>query len=422
MSIHLLEPSNLLEPLDLTDEHLSKVHSARNSDRGGPPSVPRRSARQAMPRTVGHGRRSPFKSTLIVGGAVVCLATGTLLARTIPLGVLKPAQSVENAARVSTPPASTAALSNHDPAQTTSNEPAPGSSPPPAAEKGGEVQGGATLRRRTSKGWTDPVPAGNKAAPESLRDASALTSAPPAPIGIQPGTAVQPQATQPAPPVANAPDSQRTGARGSEPKQEFPRNSRRSAHRGKASQQFSSDDEGATARTSRSARRSRPAPDETIGRAADRAGDEDGRMTSRALRENERGGDGVFWTDRTRDRASFETWRPEERMDESAFGRVPREGRVVRQRKHRDEWRTGVPARERRPVMSIHLHLAETIGSAAGDGGEPVPFQPTPWPSAPWLPLQPSSRTPISEKLERAKRTPGVPGRRTRRAPGSASR
>jgi hypothetical protein len=352
MSIHLLEPSNLLEPLDFTDEHLSEV-SAGNFDRAGPPSVPRRSARKAMPRAVGHGRQSPFKSTLIVGGAVVCFATGTLLARTIPLGVLKPSQSVDTAARVSTPPASTAAVSNHDPAQTTSNEPAPGSSPPPAAEKRGGVQGGATLRRRTSKGWTDPVPAGNKAAPESLPDASAVTSAPPAPTGIQPGTAVPLQATHPAPPVANAPDSQRTGARGSEPKQESPRNSGRSAHRVKAGQQFTSDDEGATARTSRSARRSRPAPDETIGRAADRAGHEDGPMTSRASRENERGGDGVFWTNRTRDRASYGgTWRREERADESLSGRVPREGRVVREREYRDEWRTGVPARERRPVMS----------------------------------------------------------------------
>jgi len=350
MSVHLLEPSNLLEPLDLTDEHLSEVHSAGNSDRGGPPGFPRRSARKAMPRTVGHGRRSPFKSTLIVGGAVVCLATGTLLARTIPLGVLKPLQSVESAAPVSTPPASTAAVSHHDPAQTTSNEPAQGSSPPPAAEKGGEVQGGTTLRRRTSRGWTDPVPAGNKGAPESVPAASALTSAPPAPIGIQSGTTVQPQTP---PPVANAPDSQRTGARASEPKQESPRNSRRSAHRFKAGQQFTRDDEGATTRTSRSPRRSRPGPDETNGWAAERAGHEDGRMTSRASRENERGGDGVFWTDRTHDRGSFGgTWRREERGDESALGRVPREGKVDREREHRDEWRTGVPARERRPVMS----------------------------------------------------------------------
>src|SRR5262245_44855383 len=103
--VQQLEPSNLLEPLDLSDEHVSGVDSSSRSDHHGAPARTFRPARASapMPRPTERGHRGPSKSALIIAGAVVCFAAGAMLTRALPTGVVKPSQTVGSATRESAP-------------------------------------------------------------------------------------------------------------------------------------------------------------------------------------------------------------------------------------------------------------------------------------------------------------------------------
>jgi hypothetical protein len=75
----LLEPSNLLEPLDLTVQQTGFAKSSPRVETGAGGQRP--SARQTvgLPRPSGSEQRSSFKRILMVAGAVACFGAGTLL-------------------------------------------------------------------------------------------------------------------------------------------------------------------------------------------------------------------------------------------------------------------------------------------------------------------------------------------------------
>src|SRR5947209_7778952 len=158
--IHQLEPSNLLEPLDLMDAHSDDANSTAGSDRDRPsPAASRTSAREAMPRS-DRQRGGLLKPALIVGCAALSFAAGALLSRTLPLDIVTSSGTVGSATRVSAPPAPNPVESHQSKlAQMKADEPGPPleSSSPPAAEKPSEPEI-AALPGATRGRWTDPVP------------------------------------------------------------------------------------------------------------------------------------------------------------------------------------------------------------------------------------------------------------------------
>jgi hypothetical protein len=114
----LLEPSNLLEPLDLTEQQLDFVYPLtrpqkdENSQKGFAPTI----AGAPVLRASESQRRSPLKSVLIVAGAVACFGAGTVFPQVHSLtrGDLGPESTVGSASR------SSSAI-----AETKSDEPSP---------------------------------------------------------------------------------------------------------------------------------------------------------------------------------------------------------------------------------------------------------------------------------------------------------
>jgi hypothetical protein len=99
----LLEPSNLLEPLDLTKQRLDCVYPLNrpqkdeNSQRG----FARTTAGAPVLRASKSQRRSPLKSVLIVAGAVACFGAGTVFPQlhSLTRGDLGPESTVESASQ-----------------------------------------------------------------------------------------------------------------------------------------------------------------------------------------------------------------------------------------------------------------------------------------------------------------------------------
>jgi hypothetical protein len=118
--ILLLEPSNLLEPLDLADRHVDPASPSAQSDpnMSSPAGIARaQSAAAAIRRDATRGsqpigRRSAserdgrwrLKSALLVAGALACVATGTALPQLPELmfGDAKPAQQTTKSAQQTT--------------------------------------------------------------------------------------------------------------------------------------------------------------------------------------------------------------------------------------------------------------------------------------------------------------------------------
>jgi hypothetical protein len=123
----MLEPSNLLEPLDLTEQQLDFVYpltrpqKKENSQKG----FARTTAGSPVLRAIESQRRSLLKSVLIVTGAIACFGAGTLLPQlhSFTRGDLGPESIVGSASKPSSPIAEVATKSDEArPVESTSTE------------------------------------------------------------------------------------------------------------------------------------------------------------------------------------------------------------------------------------------------------------------------------------------------------------
>jgi hypothetical protein len=106
-SPQLLEPSNLLEPLDLTEQQLDFVYSSTRpqNDENSQKRFPATTANAPVLRASEGRRRSPLTSFLIVAGAVACFGAGTVLSQLYSLtrGDLGPGSIIGSASQPSSP-------------------------------------------------------------------------------------------------------------------------------------------------------------------------------------------------------------------------------------------------------------------------------------------------------------------------------
>jgi hypothetical protein len=317
-SIHQLEPSNLLEPLDFADQHVNPELGARLD----PGAASRRStipAESAKP----SGRRIsswPFRAALILAGAVACFGAGAAvshLATVTSVAGLKLSRTDASAIPPSAPVAPTRleqtkpaeakpaeAKLNETASETASTEPSHGAGPAAnaAASTGGASPAG------TPRQWTDPVPA--------TRDAALEPSGPP--IAAKP-----PGVT----------DSRRGDTRAYgrvDDRSQASRESRRAARRGTADQQPA--DGNAPSANYSERRRDRDSKRASIWRDRydDRTRGDDRDGVDKALRED---GRATGWESRADERELSRSPREEGRTT----GRGPREDERVTGRSPRDE-------------------------------------------------------------------------------------
>lgn len=100
--IHLLEPANLLAPLDLGEHDVGYVSPSLGVDRGTSRTVSTRRPVIAAPAAaVGRSDRWVLKSALIVAGAIACFAAGVALPQLTSIGSvgLDALQTTRNAIR-----------------------------------------------------------------------------------------------------------------------------------------------------------------------------------------------------------------------------------------------------------------------------------------------------------------------------------
>src|SRR5438046_2653773 len=104
--IHLLEPSNLLEPFHLRDCHDDLANwSARFLGDEGPPKGRTRAGRTSGSVRIGRDRRSPMRALLIVGVAVACFGAGAPLPQVRNLASGDSAWLAESVRRLADPDA-----------------------------------------------------------------------------------------------------------------------------------------------------------------------------------------------------------------------------------------------------------------------------------------------------------------------------
>jgi hypothetical protein len=312
-SIHQLEPSNLLEPINFAEQSLSPVASGTGLEPGG---SSRRSAilreRVQPPR---RGMSRSLKSALIVAGAVACFGAGAALSHrsTFTSAGLKLSQM--DASAIQRPgPVAPARLDQAKPAEPKSNETASsesGQGAGPGGNAAASTEGASPTGM--ARQWTDPVPAAKDAPPDSSGRGAPSTAGTPAPnVPKPPTTDLRRSDTRT---YGRVEDSARSS-----------RDSRRAARRPMADQQ-PADVNAPTANYSdrRRDRDSKRASNGRRDRYADRnRGDdrnvvelrEDGRMMGRESHEEDR--QSSRWV---RDEGRITGRRVEER----AFGRVPRE-------------------------------------------------------------------------------------------------
>jgi len=281
--VHQLEPSNLLEPLDLAEQPAESIRRLAYPDYGtSKPAATPAMPRERVPPPVGRTRRR-LKSALLVAGALGCVAAGAALPRLTALvwgdvdaaqmGLARTLAGVtrlsERAADVAVKPdgpkaaatatASTAAAANASdqtpaPAANAANQspaPASASDQPPAAANTPAAPPAPPNGSRPSAAPAAKEAKDAKAAPCNQRAASdnnclegavAVAAAPasqPLTINPPPSTPASPQAA--APPAATSPaataqpaESPPAGERASVQKQErsqASRQSRRTARR-----------------------------------------------------------------------------------------------------------------------------------------------------------------------------------------------
>lgn len=126
--ILLLEPSNLLEPLDLADRYVNPADPSARPDRDGTAhgTSPRgftRTTRRSASVSAPIERRWRLKSALLVAGALACFGAGTALPQLpdLTFGDIKPAQ-VASASRQSAPAAGAPIKEVSKPAEPRLNE------------------------------------------------------------------------------------------------------------------------------------------------------------------------------------------------------------------------------------------------------------------------------------------------------------
>jgi hypothetical protein len=308
-SIHQLEPSNLLEPLDLADQNVRPDSGTRLDPGAASP----RSTIPAEPATPPGRRVSswPVKAALILAGAVACFGAGAAvshLATVTSVAGLKLSRTDASAIPPSAPVAPTR-LEQTKPAEIKLNETAsetPSSEPShgtgPAASAAAATRGAAPAG--TPRQWTDPVPA--------TRDAAADPSGPVKPPGVT--------------------DSRRSDTRGYgrvDDRSQASRESRRAARRATADQQPADDNAPNANYSERRRDRDSRRASNWRERYDDRTRGDDRDLVDRALREDGRA-----------------TGR-ESRADERELSRSPREeGRTTGRGSREDERVTGRSSRD----------------------------------------------------------------------------
>lgn len=108
--IRLLEPSNLLEPLDLRDKYLRPTSSSAHRDHG-PPSSSDKPRKPSAPLAAPAAPRSRWllKSVVIIIGAVACFGAGVALPQFTSLGLFDRDRS-QPSAMTTQPPAQAASM------------------------------------------------------------------------------------------------------------------------------------------------------------------------------------------------------------------------------------------------------------------------------------------------------------------------
>jgi hypothetical protein len=189
----LLEPSNLLEPLDVTEQQLDFVYplTRPQKDEDSQKGFARTSASAPVLRMSESRRRSPLKSLLIVAGAVACFGAGTVFPQlhSLTRGDLGPGSIIGSASqpsppiagvatkldetspveprsteRISAEPKSSAATSNDSPASPALNATA-------AAPAGSPAEGGGSRGAQPARAAPHAQPA--PAAKDALADCAA---------------------------------------------------------------------------------------------------------------------------------------------------------------------------------------------------------------------------------------------------------
>jgi hypothetical protein len=228
--IHQLEPSNLLEPLDLGDQHVDPLQSSTRSQGGTTQAIVRRPVSAKARR----GSARPFKSALIVAGGLACFGAGAAVSQLATFDSIKSSPTVRSVTRPAQPAA----------------QGVTGSDLSRSAQQG--VNGSATTgssqsaTTATPRQWIDPVP-GAKDASES-HPSRGLPQTP----GGTAITAQAPAVDQTSPQVASPRSSElrRHETRGHGRSKERINSSRqtmRAARRGTANRQPAADDNASTA-------------------------------------------------------------------------------------------------------------------------------------------------------------------------------
>ena len=253
----LLEPSNLLEPLDLKHQHTGFADPSARGERGAR-GAQRKLTRETprVPRPSEAERRSPVKSILLAAGALACFGAGTLFSQ---IQILTPSDvgSSPTIASATRPPAprvdvatkSDESTSTEKSVNSSSNESKPdaalnAAATPPPATSPAEQNGSATAQ------GTQGVPAAQSAANDAVAgcagsckqqpcppdDANCLEGGAPSPAkdltnadgsAATPATAARP--TRQAPSAQSA-DSERASSR-EEERTQSSRRSKRAAQR-----------------------------------------------------------------------------------------------------------------------------------------------------------------------------------------------
>jgi hypothetical protein len=230
--IHLLEPSNLLEPLDLTDEYFDATSPSVHSDDHGTPRVSRRRtpSEPLAAAAVARPTRRVLKSALIVALAVACFGAGAALPRLTSVVGINPSQLVGTA---NEPSARTAA------APVKAEHAKPAAMPDASTQQESSRDAPAAQKAAASDAPPRDQPPRDPQISSPNDDSSLEGSAAGPATTSAPIAAKSPEAVQPVPPARTVkeadPRHAETRASGQQEKRVRPsRYSRRAAHRDSA--------------------------------------------------------------------------------------------------------------------------------------------------------------------------------------------
>lgn len=189
----LLEPSNLLEPLDLTEQRLDFVHPlSRPQANEKPEKGFRRTSAAALGLRPSRQRRFPLKSALMLAGALACFGAGTLLSQlhSLPRWDVEPDSTVGSASQRSstmTQPTSAGPTSAElrSAAATPNDSPAIAPTATPTAGAASSAEGGGSAGTQTPQAAppVQPTSAGRDALQQTCpkEDANCLEGGAPSP-------------------------------------------------------------------------------------------------------------------------------------------------------------------------------------------------------------------------------------------------